>query len=233
MKDTKICTAISLGHQDYLAAIEIQKQLHKKVSAGSLQNLLLLMEHNNVYTLGRRGKLSDIFASSEFLSKYNVQIHHVDRGGEVTYHGPGQLIGYPIINLQTWGGPLKYVRALEQVISCTLSDFGIVSDPNCCPTGVWVENSKIAAIGVKISRHVTTHGFALNVNPDLSFFNQIVPCGIPDSKTTSMADQIGDNVNMQAVIPTLVEHFEKIFGFQIEWGKIEDESKIVMQTNPS
>ena len=154
----------------------MQLRLHEEVAEGRKPDTLLLVEHPNVYTLGRRGQLSDILIDEDELERLGIEVHYTDRGGEVTYHGPGQLVGYPILNLRRWGGgPLKYVRSLEQVLTETLSDFGVRAESEGHPTGVWVEDRKIAAIGVKVSRRTTTHGFALNVCPDLSYFDHIVP----------------------------------------------------------
>ena len=133
------------------------------------------------------------------LRELGLQLHEVDRGGEVTYHGPGQLVGYPILDLREWGGPVKYVRSLEQVIIKTLADFGIHAGLVNGLTGVWVEAEKIASIGVKISRGVSYHGFALNVNTNLAFFDHIIPCGIADREVTSMERLRGDAVEVDVV----------------------------------
>ena len=143
-------------------------------------------------------------------------MHHIDRGGEVTYHGPGQLVGYPIINLRRWnGGALKYVRTLERVLIDTLSEFGIHAESEDRPTGVWVGEAKIAAIGVRISRGVTMHGFALNVDPDLSYFDHIVPCGMRDANVTSMAAVLNFPHEVGAVASVLQEIFGRAFGMAL------------------
>ena len=186
------CLVVSLGMLDYQAAYDLQRRLHAQVVAGELPDLLLLLEHPHVYTLGRRGQQSHILASDEALTQLGVETHFTDRGGETTYHGPGQLVGYPIVNLRRWGGGVrKYVETLEQVLIGTLSEFGITAHSEGKPTGVWVGDAKIAAIGVRVSRSVTMHGFALNVCPDLSFFDHIVPCGMPGARVTSMAQELG------------------------------------------
>ena len=146
----------------------------------------------------------------------------VDRGGEVTYHGPGQLVGYPIVNLREWGGgPLRFVRALEEVLVATLAEFEIGAETDQRPTGVWVGDSKIAAIGVKVSRGVTTHGFALNVSPDLSYFEHIVPCGMPGLRVTSMSSLQPDVADVQRVIPVLASHFGQVLGCSMEWSTLD------------
>ena len=216
------CIAAALGQLDYLAAWELQKRLHTRVAEGALPNALLLLEHPHVYTLGRRGKTSDILATAEELSRMGVEAHHVDRGGEVTYHGPGQLVGYPIVNLREWGGgPLRFVRALEEVLVATLAEFEIAAETDQRPTGVWVGDSKIAAIGVKVSRGVTTHGFALNVSPDLSYFEHIVPCGMPGLRVTSMSSLQPDVADVQSVIPVLASHFGQVLGCSMEWSTLD------------
>ena len=218
----KACLAIELGRVDYLSAWELQKNLHRQVADGALPGVLLLLEHSHVYTLGRRGKPSDILASPDWLNEQGVEVHHADRGGEATYHGPGQLVGYPIVNLRSiGGGPLKYVRTLERVLIATLAEFGVAGECSSRPTGVWVGDAKIAAIGVKVSRGVTTHGFALNVDPDLSFFDHIVPCGMPGGRVTSIAAERSGEIDVQTVISALARHFGNAFGLAMEWSKLE------------
>lgn len=214
---TEICKVKSEGLIDYDDAFELQKRLHGRVADGTLPNQLLLLEHPHIYTLGRRAKTSDILATDEFLSKEGVTVHRTDRGGEVTYHGPGQLVAYPIVNIRRWGGgPLKYVRALEQTVIATLDEIGIVANSQDCPTGVWVNDAKIAAIGVRISRGTTTHGVSLNVDPNLSFFDHIVPCGMTDLKVTAISALAQDETHIDQVIPVFVRNFGRTFGFQME-----------------
>ena len=217
------CLSVPLGKMAYAPAWDMQKSLHQQVADGALPNLLLLIEHPHVYTLGKRGDSSDVLADPEKLKELGVEIHRIDRGGEVTYHGPGQLVGYPIVNLRKWGGgPLKYVQTLEAVIIATLAEFGVRAESEDRPTGVWVGEAKIAAIGVKVSRGVTMHGFALNVNPDLSYFDHIVPCGIPEGRVTSMASALSDDIDVRQVIPALTRHFGQAFGWAMEWSTIEE-----------
>ena len=212
-----------LGRVDYLRGLGLQRSVHGRVAEGRLPNVLLLLEHPHVYTLGRRGKTADILASSQRLGELSAEVHHVDRGGEVTYHGPGQLVGYPIINLRDWGGgPLQYVRTLEEVLVLTLADFGIRAGRGEKPTGVWVGDSKVAAIGVKVSRGVTTHGFALNVDPDLSYFDHIVPCGMPDLAVTSMSRLASDRMDIVQVATSLAQHFAAAFGWALQWAAEEE-----------
>ena len=216
------CLAIPLGLLDYQAAYDLQRRLHAQVVAGELPDLLLLLEHPHVYTLGRRGQQSHILASDEALTQLGVETHFTDRGGETTYHGPGQLVGYPIVNLRRWGGGVrKYVETLEQVLIGTLSEFGITAHSEGKPTGVWVEDAKIAAIGVRVSRSVTMHGFALNVCPDLSFFDHIVPCGMPGARVTSMAQELGQEIAVSDVIPAISQAFGCNFGIDVEWSNLD------------
>lgn len=213
----EICKVISGGLIDYDDAFELQKRLHGRVADGTLPNQLLLLEHPHIYTLGRRAKTSDILATERFLSKEGVTVHWTDRGGEVTYHGPGQLVAYPIVNIKRWGGgPLKYVRALEQTVIATLGELGIVANSEDRPTGVWVDEAKIAAIGVRISRGTTTHGVSLNVDPNLSFFDHIVPCGMADLEVTAISALAQDELHIEQVIPVFVRNFGRTFGFQME-----------------
>ena len=216
------CLAIPLGLLDYQAAYDLQRRLHAQVVAGDLPDLLLLLEHPHVYTLGRRGQQSHILASDEALTQLGVETRFTDRGGETTYHGPGQLVGYPIVNLRRWGGGVrKYVQTLEQVLIGTLSEFGIAAHSEGKPTGVWVGDAKIAAIGVRVSRSVTMHGFALNVSPDLSFFDHIVPCGMPGARVTSMEQELRREVAVSDVMPVVARSFGGEFGIATEWSSLE------------
>ena len=229
LAQTVSCVAALIGTIDYLSAWQLQRELHSQVAEGKLPNALLLLGHPHVYTMGRRGKPSDILKSPKELSRLGVEVHHVDRGGEVTYHGPGQLVGYPIVNLRAWGGgPLKHIRALEEVISGTLAELGIASRSDEMPTGVWLGNAKVAAIGVKVSRGVTTHGFALNVDPDLSYFDHIVPCGMPDGRVTSIASIRPDVTDVDSVVPVLAGHFGRVFGFHIEWASLDELRRTIL-----
>ena len=209
------CIVADLGLIDYPAALALQRDLHQRVVSGDLPALLLLLQHPHVYTLGRRGAESDILASEHTLRDLNAHVYHTDRGGEVTYHGPGQLVGYPILDLRAAGlGPLAYVRALEKTIISTLAELGIPATAEGRPTGVWVGDAKIAAIGVRVSRGVTMHGFALNVNPDLSYFNHIVPCGMPGASVTSIAEQ-GVGLDIPSVIDVLEDRFANVLNYSL------------------
>ena len=229
------CLAIPLGLLDYQAAYDLQRRLHAQVVAGELPDLLLLLEHPHVYTLGRRGQQSHILAPDDMLTQLGVETHFTDRGGETTYHGPGQLVGYPIVNLRRWGGGVrKYVQTLEQTLIAALAaeyGYGIAAYSEGKPTGVWVGDAKIAAIGVRVSRSVTMHGFALNVCPDLSFFDHIVPCGMPGARVTSMAQELGQEIAVSDVIPAISQAFGCKFGIDVEWSSVDAlESTVVAQS---
>ena len=199
-----------LGRVDYAAALEIQKRTERAVLTGEQPDTLLLLEHPHTVTLGRRSPADGVLASAEVLSARMVAVFETNRGGKTTYHGPGQLVGYPIINLSPDREDVyRYVRDLEEVLIQTMRDFGIEAFRIKGLTGAHTERGKIAAIGVHIARWVTTHGFALNVNPDLSYFNLIVPCeGEP---VTSMNELLGREVPMTDVEDQIVQRFAEIF----------------------
>ena len=178
--------AIWLGPADYAETLALQRELARGVAEGSEPETLLLLEHPHVYTLGRRGKHEDVLAEPSELAELGVEVHETDRGGEVTYHGPGQLVGYPIIDLRPLGGPLKFVCALQEAVVTALAVFGVPASCADKPTGIWVGDAKIGAIGLRVSRGISSHGFAVNVNPDLSYFDRIVPCGMPGVEVTSV-----------------------------------------------
>ena len=208
MPEKPCCQVIALGVVEYRRAWQLQTDLVDAVHDGRRPNTLLLLEHPHVYTRGRLSRPEHVPLTARQLQEQGIDVVETDRGGQVTYHGPGQLVAYPIVNLREWGGPLKYVRTLEQVIIRSLADFGIEAGVEPGLTGVWVDDAKIAAIGVKISRGVAHHGFAINVHPDLSKFAQIVPCGITDRQVTSMAQLL--NNNGQSNAPDMVEVRESV-----------------------
>ena len=218
------CHIYRLGVVEYRRAWDLQMSLARQVAEGARPNTLLLLEHPPVYTIGRRGSRDHVLLDDNRLSEQGITLHEVDRGGQVTYHGPGQLVAYPILDLKEWGGPVKYVRALEQVIIKTLADFGISGGLVEGLTGVWVGDEKAAAIGVKISRGVSYHGLALNVNTDLSRFDHIIPCGIADRGVTSMKKLLSETVDMDVVAYSLVYHFGSELGFRmVDSGQLMEE----------
>jgi len=215
------CQIIRLGTVEYRRAWELQVELATKVRDGAQPNTLLLLEHSPVYTKGRLSKPEHILLSDEELRQNGIGLYEADRGGQVTFHGPGQLVAYPVVDLRQWGGPVKYVRTLERIIVDSLADFKITAETIDGITGVWVGGAKIAAIGVKISRGVAYHGFAINVTTDLSYYSHIVPCGIPDRPVTSVAQVLGEDVDMEMAQYSLAYQFGKGMGFGMVEAELE------------
>ena len=218
MPSANVCRAVWLGNMEYQEAYDLQLSLVEKVHSSQRPNTLLMLEHPHVYTKGRLSKQSDVLLPEEDLAAQGIAVLETDRGGQVTYHGPGQLVVYPIVNLKDWGGPVKYVRALEQVVIATLAEMGITANCESGNTGVWTGHGKIAAIGVKISRGIAFHGLSLNVNTDLAYYQHIIPCGIADRPVTSMASILGEPVDMELVRYGLVYQFGREFGWRMEEG---------------
>jgi lipoyl(octanoyl) transferase len=221
-----ITYVLYLGRVPYSTANELQRTLLKLRKAGQIENTLLLLEHPPVITLGRNARLMNVLASPEFLAQQGVELFEIDRGGDVTFHGPGQLIAYPIFDLRSFEprvGAVEYVRRLEEVLIRTCTDYGIATQRIKGLTGVWTyalpnkPEAKIAAIGVHISRAVTTHGFALNVSTDLDAFSLIVPCGISDKPVTSIARQTGKQVPLEEVATSASRNFGRVFNSQMLW----------------
>jgi len=264
---------IQLGRVDYVAGLRLQQKLVELRKAGQIGDVLLLLEHTPVITLGRNAKAANVLASAEVLAARGVEVFECDRGGDVTFHGPGQLVGYPIFDLRgfsssqpsarssqpsivsrqdergesvaSWRktlGAVDYVRRLEEVLIRSCADFGIPAKRVEGLTGVWTASAdgaelrsaglprpavpaleaKIAAIGVHISRSVTSHGFALNVNTDLSFFDLIVPCGIAAKPVTSIQKELGREVDAKAVADSVSRNFALVFGRQMLWVETVD-----------
>jgi lipoyl(octanoyl) transferase len=208
------CHVRELGRIGYGSALELQQQLVAGRKQGLVEDHLLLLEHPHVITLGRNGHLENLLASDEVLVRAGISFFPADRGGDVTYHGPGQLVGYPILDLREWQRDVgAYVRGIEQVIIDTLADYGITAGRIPKLTGVWVGERKIAAIGVHLSRWVTSHGFALNVNTDLSYFQYIVPCGL--TRPVTSMQQLGVDAALDEVGQILAGHFGRIFDCEI------------------
>ncbi|MBI4336652.1 MAG: lipoyl(octanoyl) transferase LipB [Chloroflexi bacterium] len=194
----------------------LQRALVGQRQVDQVPDTLLLLEHPHVVTLGRRGKEADLLLPREELARLGMAVHEADRGGEVTYHGPGQLVGYVILHLRQWGGgPLRFVRTLEDVLIDVVGGFGVPAERVPGLTGVWVGDRKIAAIGVRVSGGVTSHGFALNVNTDLRYFDSIVPCGIRDKGVTSLAQELGREVDMAGVQEAVAAAFGRCFGREV------------------
>ena len=208
------CLLRELGRVDYGCALEIQREIAADRKQGLIPDHLLLLEHPHVITLGRNGHMENLLANEQVLSRAGIAFYPTDRGGDVTYHGPGQLVGYPIIDLREWRRDVgAYARALEQAIIDTLAEYGIAAGRIPKLTGVWVGESKIAAIGVHLSRWVTSHGFALNVSTDLAYFQYIIPCGLT-RPVTSMA-ALGVRASLDDVGQKAAAHFGRIFDYEM------------------
>ena len=195
-----------LGSIEYLAAWALQRELHAEVADGSRENTLLLVEHPSVYTAGRRTQLSDRPING-------VPVIDVDRGGKITWHGPGQLVGYPIVKLKEATNVVGFVRTLESSLINICDELGLEAQQYCERSGVWVRDEKgdrkIAAIGIRVARGTVTHGFALNVNPDLKYFTEIIPCGLPDVITTSLEQELGRSITVKEILPIAEKHLQE------------------------
>ena len=202
-----------LGRVAYGPTHELQRRLQEARIRGEIGDTLLLLEHEPVITLGRaRGAADNVLVAPEALRARGFEVHETGRGGDVTYHGPGQLVGYPIVDLQPDRCDVhRYVRDLEQVMIAAVAEFGVQAERVAGLTGAWVSDQKLAAIGVRISRWVTSHGFALNVSPDLSHFNFIVPCGIADRGVTSLSRLLRRDVRIRDVEDAVVRAFSAVF----------------------
>jgi lipoyl(octanoyl) transferase len=208
------CEARELGRIGYDEAFQLQQRLVDERKRGLIPDQLLLLEHPHTITLGRNGRMENLLGSDAALRAAGISFVSSDRGGDITYHGPGQAVGYPIVDLREWKRDVgAYVRALEQVMIDTLGDFGVDAGRLAGCTGVWVGGGKIGAIGVHISRWITSHGFALNVDTDLSYFGYIVPCGLA-KPVTSMA-QLGVRAGAAETHARLMYHFGRVFDREI------------------
>jgi lipoyl(octanoyl) transferase len=236
------CLIVDLGLIRFAEAFALQKRVVAARKAEAIADVLLLCEHPPVITLGRNGNREHLLASERVLRQKNVEFHATNRGGDITYHGPGQVVGYPVVNLSAIRRDVVwYVRMLEEVMIRTCSDFGIASGREPGKTGVWANpgtrpfkpdevtpgtpgggTEKIGAIGVHISRWVTSHGFAFNVSTDLRFFDLIVPCGIAGRAATSLEKVLGRGVRATEVAPNLARHFGEVFGLEMKAVSRED-----------
>lgn len=226
-------SVLQLGTQDYSTALALQRKLVDLRKASQIGDVLLLLEHPPVITLGRNAQSANILASPELLAQRGVEVVECDRGGDVTFHGPGQLVGYPIFDLRAFTTPegerktlgaIEFVRKMEEALIRTCADFRIPTTRIPKLTGVWtspaapsIEPAKIAAIGIHISRAVTSHGFALNVNVDLANFELIIPCGLAAKPVTSMRKELGESVPLDRVAESITRNFGHVFSRQILW----------------
>ncbi len=207
-------TYCDLDFIDYKEAWDLQYYLHQQRVENQISDILLLLEHPNTYTLGKTAHAENLIGGKEFLEQNNISVYNIDRGGDITYHGPGQLVGYPIINLTDWHQDShKYLRTLEEVIIKVCNEYGLKAERVEGYTGVWIEDRKIAAIGIKISRWVTMHGFAFNINTNLDLFNGIIPCGISDKSVTSLQKELGKEIFINEVKEKIIHHFLNEFDY--------------------
>jgi lipoate-protein ligase B len=205
---------------DYEESLTVQRSLFTARRAGLIDHVFMLLEHPPLYTIGRRYKARDhLLVSEDELTRRGIPVYETDRGGDITYHGPGQLVGYPIFDLTEWYQDVfRYLRDLEEVIIRVVADYGIQAERIDGLTGVWVQNEKIAALGIKMSWWVTRHGFSLNVDPDLCMYDHIVPCGIFDKSVTSLSKILESRINMDQVSNHLIKHMASVF--EIDFEKI-------------
>jgi lipoyl(octanoyl) transferase len=217
----KICQIVDLGRIGYAEAYALQKRIVAARKTDAIEDVVLFCEHSHVITQGRNGKREHLLVSEHVLRQKSVEFHETSRGGDITYHGPGQIVGYPILNL----GAIRrdvvwYVRMLEEAMIRATAEFGITAKRVAGKTGIWVESGnseeKLGAIGVHISRWVTSHGFAYNVATDLRFFDLIVPCGIADRKATSLEKLLQRTVEEREVAPRIAKHLGELFGLEMK-----------------
>ncbi len=234
----RICRIVDLGFIGYAEAWTLQKRVVAARKAHAIEDVLLLCEHPHVITQGRSGKRENLLASEHVLRQKGVEFHTTDRGGDITYHGPGQIVGYPILNL----GAIRrdvvwYVRMLEEAMIQATAELGVAAKRVEGKTGIWVsfENTeeKLAAIGVHISRWVTSHGFAYNVSTDLRYFDLIVPCGIADRKATSLEKLLGRSVKREEITPRIANHLGEVLGLELrESSRMELLGKLQQAEQP-
>jgi lipoate-protein ligase B len=215
--ETRTLTAQHVrGLVPYIPMWQRQQALAGARAKGDIGDQLLLLEHNHVFTNGRHGDRRHLLADERTLARIDASYYEVDRGGDITYHGPGQLVGYPIVCLEQLGvGVRTYVRGLENAIIQTAAHFGVAATSEPGYTGVWVGRDKLAAIGVRVAHGVAFHGFALNVDPDLAYFRQIVPCGLAVRGVTSLAQLLGRSITVAEVVPVCAVAFAEIFGLEL------------------
>jgi len=231
------CWAVDLGRIAYAPACELQQCAVAARKAGAIPDVLLLCEHPHVITLGRNGRRENLQASARVLRQMNVEFHSTDRGGDITYHGPGQIVGYPILDLTQHRRDVRwYVEQLEEVMIRATREFGIEARRIAGLHGIWVETpavpEKLAALGVHLSRWVTSHGFAFNVATDLRYFDLIVPCGISDKRATSLERLLGRAVNESEAADALARHFGEVFQRKMT-SVSREEFEIAVSSDPA
>ena len=228
----RILNYCDLDFIDYQEAWDLQKDILNLRVDEKVNDVLFLLEHPHTYTLGKVADKKNLISSENYLHENKISVFDIDRGGDITYHGPGQIVGYPIMDLKKWKQDThKYLRSLEEVIIKTSAEYGLkgIRDPKY--TGVWIEDRKIAAIGIKVSRWVTMHGFAFNVNTDLDFFSGIIPCGITDKGVTSLKNELSRPIDISEVKEKLVNNFKIIFEYEKVSAITKDELIVVNFSN--
>ncbi len=218
-KEPRKLVYCDLGYIDYKDAWDLQKAIHQLRVENKIDDVLFLLEHPHTYTLGKTADKQNLIGDKNFLDENKISVYDIDRGGDITYHGPGQIVGYPIINLTKWKQDThKYLRAIEEVIIKVCGEYGLTGKRVEKYTGVWTGERKICAIGIKVSRWITMHGFAFNVNTDLNLFNGIIPCGISDKEVTSLKKELGAEISLAEVKEKIINSFVSEFSFdQIEF----------------
>jgi lipoyl(octanoyl) transferase len=208
------CELLDLGRLDWLEAFRVQQQFVEERKRGEGCDRFLFVEHPHVVTLGRNAKEQHVLASPDILARAGISLHETDRGGDVTYHGPGQIVGYPILDLREWKRDVHaYVRSVEQFLIDALASLGLSAERDPGATGVWIDGKKVAAIGIHISRWITSHGFALNVDTNLSYFQYIVPCGL--TKPVCSLRSLGCAAGHDEVKQAIAASFAKVFDFEL------------------
>jgi lipoate-protein ligase B len=213
----KTCLCLEMPLKEYREALDLQRNLVLARQTGVIENdVVLILEHPPVFTLGRRAGIENLKASRAFLERKKIPVIPVERGGDITFHGPGQLVVYPIIDLVKAGlNVMDYVASLEEIMLLTASDWGIPAQRNSVNRGIWVAKKKLGSVGISVQRGVTFHGFALNVNLSLKPFKWIHPCGLTDVGVTSMAQELSQKISMNPVREAVMHHFETVFGFDL------------------
>jgi len=221
---TNVCVVYNLGLIDYRQGLLLQEKLLASRKSGAISDVLLLLQHPSVFTMGRSGTDENIIVPKEALVEEDIPVFYTNRGGDVTYHGPGQIVGYPILNLRENGLTVhQYVWNLEEIVVRTLTDYGIDGHRVKGLRGVWVGDEKVCSIGVRISGVISMHGFALNVNTNLKYFSYIVPCGITGVSMTSLSKLLGHEVKIEETQKILLRHFSLVFRLHLQYSERPDE----------
>ena len=223
-KEIRKLVYCDLGLIDYKDAWDLQKSIHQLRVENKIDDILLLLEHPHTYTLGKTTDKKNLVSEKKYLDENKISVYDIDRGGDITYHGPGQIVGYPIISLTNWQQDThKYLRSIEEVIIKVCAEYDLQGSRVEKYTGVWIDDRKICAIGIKVSRWITMHGFAFNVNTDLKLFSGIIPCGITDKDVTSLNGELKKEIALNEVKEKIIHHFDVIFNYdQIEFKTKEE-----------